>query len=208
MDAVFWRERWREGRTAFNEGAPNAFLSRHVARLVGRRVLVPLCGKAEDLAFLAFHGHDVVGVELVEQAVREFFAEHGLVADMSPQGAATAYSAASIRLLAGDMFAITREDTGAIDAIYDRAALVALPPDMRQRYVAHLRSIVAPGTHMLIVTIDYPQSRMDGPPFAVSDNELRGHYREVELLDERPAKGGRLEEMGVVAVERCYAAVV
>lgn len=177
MDRDFWVSRWREGKIGFHEGRPNAFLSRFAARLDGcARVLVPLCGKSEDLAFLASRGHEVVGVELVEDAVRAFFAEHGLAPEVSPRGALTAYTAGTVTILAGDVLAVTRDDVGPIDAIYDRAALIALPEDLRQRYVDRLLKLAAPWLRALVVTLTYDQARMAGPPFSVTDTELMRLY--------------------------------
>ena len=109
MNPDFWESRWREGQIGFHEGAPNVFLNEHVAKLgASRRVLVPLCGKSEDLAFLAARGHAVVGVELVDDAVRAFFAEHGLTPTVTPRGVLTEYSHGPITLFSGDFFATTR----------------------------------------------------------------------------------------------------
>src|SRR5262245_40223150 len=128
MDADFWFQRWREGRIGFHEGAPNRFLVKYGDRLTGaRRILVPLCGKTEDLAYLASRGHDVVGIELVEDAVRQFFAEHHLTPSITQRGPFTNYTAGAITIVVGDFFATSPDLVGSIDAIYDRAALVALP---------------------------------------------------------------------------------
>lgn len=205
MHPEFWRDRWREGAIGFHEGAPNAYLVEHVAKLTGR-VLVPLCGKTEDLAFLAAQGHEVIGIELVEDAVRAFFAEHGVTPTITPRGAVTHYNAGTITLIAADVFAVTRDDVGAIDSIYDRAALVALPPELRTRYVAHLGALVPPETPVLLITLEYAEGQLEGPPFAVRDAEVRERYRSVELLGEGPATAGRLAE--AKAVERCYRAAV
>ena len=207
MDHDAWRQRWAEGRIGFHEGSPNTFLVQHAGLLAGRdRVLVPLCGKTEDLAFLAARGHQVVGVELVEDAVRAFFSEHALAPDVSRDPAFVTYRHGPITLHAGDMFDVARDRTGPIDAIYDRAALIALPPELRRRYAAHLRGLAAPGALMLVITLEYPQDQMPGPPFAVTEAELRELYRgcTIDLLDERPA-GGRLREAGIAGVERCFA---
>lgn len=205
MERSFWEERWREGRIGFHEGAPNKFLSRHAPRLAGR-VLVPLCGKAEDLAFLASRGHDVVGVELVEDAVRAFFTEHGVTPTVTARDGLVEYRAGSITIFAGDVFATTRAVVGDLDAVYDRAALVALPPELRPRYVDHLRTLVAVGTPGLLVTLEYEQERMPGPPFAVLEAEVRTHYNDaVVLLEEAPAETPRLRELGVTGTERCFA---
>ncbi|MBA3822180.1 MAG: thiopurine S-methyltransferase [Deltaproteobacteria bacterium] len=205
MNVAFWRARWQERRIGFHEGRPNTYLERHVGRLEGaRRVLVPLCGKADDLAFLAARGHEVVGVELVETALQEFCEEHGLTPTRTEHDGFVDYAAGSIRLYAGDMFATTRELLGPFDAIYDRAALVALPPELRVRYVAHLRALAAPGTRVLAITFEYPQAQAAGPPFSVEESELRTLYAgaTLALVDEGPDP--RVREGMPPAVERCF----
>src|SRR5690606_21543268 len=165
MDIEYWAARWKEGRIGFHEGRTNAFLAKHAGRLgEKRRVLVPLCGKAEDMAFLAARGHEVVGIEAVEDAVKAFFAEHGLdprVDDL--RGGVRAYSTGGVRILAADLFACTKEDLGPVDALYDRAAIVALPPETRRRYVARLREVLPAGAPGLVVTFEYVQSQIEGP---------------------------------------------
>lgn len=207
MEPGFWIDRWREGKIGFHEGQPNAHLVRFAGQLgAARRVLVPLCGKTVDLAYLAAQGHDVVGVELVEDAARAFFAEQGITPTVAAHGPFVAYAAPGLTILIGDMFATTAPWLGAVDALYDRAALIALPPALRARYVAHLRALLPAGAPGLLVTLDYPQDRMPGPPFAVADAEVRAHYDRlaVALLAETPAAGGRLQELGLAAVERVY----
>ena len=204
MESQFWIERWREGQIGFHEGAPNAFLQRFADRLAGIRVLVPLCGKTEDLAYLGSRGHEVVGVELVEDAARAFFAEHELTPAIERRGPLAVYTAGAITVISGDLFAVSIDDTGPIDAIYDRAALIALPPEVRPRYVAHLRTLVRTAPAVL-VTVEYPQDLMSGPPFSVPEAEVRTLYRNVEPLADHPATGGRLSQLGAPALERCYA---
>lgn len=201
-----WFARWREGRIGFHEGKPNAMLARHVARLGGRRrVLVPLCGKTEDLAFLAAHGHEVVGLELVEDAVRAFFAEHGLAPEVSRAGAHARYAAGAITVVAGDAFTAPPELIGPADALYDRAALIALPPDRRGPYVAAMRARIAPGSPGIVITLEYPPHQHPGPPFSVDEAELRSRFPggALELLDE--AVPDRVPVAGMTAVERCWA---
>jgi thiopurine S-methyltransferase len=204
-----WLARWRDGRIGFHEAHPNAYLERYAARFAGcPRVLVPLCGKAEDLAFLAALGHEVVGVELAEQAVREFFADHGLVPDVAPLGPYLAYRAGRITLLVGDIFALTAELAGPIDALYDRAALVALPAALRPRYVELLRAVVPAAAAGLVITIEYDESLMEGPPFAVHEAELRALFAgcAIDLLDHGPATGGgKCTQSAVSATQRCFA---
>ena len=203
MQPQFWFDAWSAGKINFHEGKPNTFLADHAAQLTGTSVLVPLCGKTEDLAYLASLRHTVVGIELVETAVAAFFSEHELIPRIERRGPLAIYTADAVTIIAGDLFAVTRDDVGPIDALYDRAALVALPADVRIRYIAHLRTLLAAATPGLLVTLDYPQDTMDGPPFAVPDTEVRHHYPRAKLLAERPATGGRVGALGT-AVERCY----
>jgi thiopurine S-methyltransferase len=192
MNHDFWRGRWADGQIGFHQGRPNLFLERHHAVLgEKKRVFVPLCGKTVDLVFLAAQGHEVVGVELVEDAVKAFFAEQQLTPTVTSQGPLTGYQAGAITIFAGDYFHATRAVLGAVNAVYDRAALIALPPDLRTRYVSHLRKVVPEGNPGLVVTLEYPQAEAEGPPFSVPEAELRTHYAgaTVELLEQGPADG-------------------
>jgi thiopurine S-methyltransferase len=205
METDFWARRWQEGRIGFHEGRPNVFLERYVERLGrARRVLVPLCGKTEDLAFLASRGHEVVGVEVVEDAARAFFAEHQLPCDVTDKPHGRALSGDRVTIVCGDLFAMTSEDIGRVDALYDRAALVALPPASRLRYVKHLRGLLGPGAPGLLITFEYATGAMDGPPFSVVESEVRALYAEgqVDLLDQGAAEGPRFREAN--AMERCF----
>jgi thiopurine S-methyltransferase len=202
-----WLAVWREDRIGFHEGVTNALLAAHADQLAGRsRVLVPLCGKTVDLTFLAQRGHAVVGIELVELAAQAFFREHELVPEISPFGPFTRYASGSIQILVGDFFAAAPALLGTFDALYDRAALVALPLDVRERYVRLVRELVAPGGAGLINTFEYDQSLWAGPPFSVSDSELRAHYAGlgVELLVKGPATTPRFTALEIPATERLY----
>jgi thiopurine S-methyltransferase len=211
MDTADWFSRWREGRIGFHEGTPNRWLVQYAEKLgtphnedsTRKRVLVPLCGKTEDLMHLAKLGFEVVGVELVESAVRAFFEEHALTPQVEDHGALRSFQAAGITLWAGDFFAFGRAQLGVLSAFYDRAALVALPEELRRRYVLHLLSLLAERARGLVVSFEYDQRVMAGPPFSVSETELRGLFagHPLELLDDHA-----LEFRGGVRVrERCFA---
>jgi thiopurine S-methyltransferase len=203
MEPSDWQARWREGKTGFHEGAPNAFLVEHADRLGSpKRVFVPLCGKTRDMAFLASRGAEVVGVDVSELAAEQFFAESSLVAERSKSGPFEAFAAGGVTILVGDVFAVDPSSVGLFDAIYDRAALVALDPAERARYASLLASLLGPGSKLLLVNFDYDQTKMAGPPYAVSDAtvlELFGgefecsKLGERDVTDERP----RFREAGV-----------
>lgn len=205
MEPEFWTARWTEGRIGFHEGKPNRYLERNLARLAGaRRVLVPLCGKAIDLAYLAAHGHEVVGVELVEDAAQQFFSEQRVTAVVRPRGRFREYTAGAITIFVGDWFGTDAALLGPIDAFYDRAALIAMPPAMRPAYAAHLRALAGtvPG---LLVTLEYPQELMEGPPFSVREDEVRRLFAgaDIAVIDEGLGRTARLPADAPCA-ERCY----
>ncbi len=168
------------------------------------RVLVPLCGKTEDLAFLAGRGHEVVGVELVEDAVRQFFDEHETTPSITQRGDMAVYRAGAITVFAGDFFATSRELLGDIDGIYDRAALIALPPDMRARYVPHVRAVTPHATRELLVTLDYPPGTYEGPPFSVEEAEVRRLFANATVTQVDHALDAEARGNGSW-MERCYA---
>jgi thiopurine S-methyltransferase len=172
----FWQARWAQNQIGFHLGEVNPYLQRHWPALqlpLESRVLVPLCGKSLDLAWLAARGHRVLGVELAQKAVEDFFAEQGLPAEVLEQGPFKVYRAGALELWCGDFFALSAADVADCVALYDRAALIALPPALRERYAAHLTAILPSGCAGLLITLDYPQSQMEGPPFAVADAEVR-----------------------------------
>lgn len=176
MHAGFWHARWSRSEIGFHLAEVNPYLQRYWPDLglpTGARVLVPLCGKSLDLAWLAGQGFQVTGVELAQRAVEDFFTEHGLEPVVSEEGPFRLYRAGSVEIYCGDFFALTEQQLSDCTALYDRAALIALPPPMRERYVAHLTQVLPAGCQGLLVTLDYDQAQMDGPPFAVTDDEVQ-----------------------------------
>jgi len=194
MDFNFWKERWDSGRIGFHQGEVNRHLARFIDRIASPHasgVLVPLCGKAVDLTFLGEHFERVVGVEFVESAVVEYFAERELTPERREIDGIPAYRGASVTLLAADFHAVTLAHTGPIQRAFDRAALIALPPDVRPRYAAHLLSLLPPGGRILLVTMIYEQRHYSGPPFSVTEEEVRGLYGatcDLEVLSREPAR--------------------
>lgn len=191
MHADFWLERWERNQIGFHLDTVNPYLPRHWPRLGladNTRVLVPLCGKSLDLAWLAAQGLQVMGVELSAKAVAEFFAERHLTPAIRQQGAFSVYQAGSVELWCGDFFALSAADLAGCGGLYDRAALIAMPPAMRQQYAAKLTEIVSPGCQGLLITLDYEQQQIDGPPFAVVDGEVRDLFAgawQLQVEEER-----------------------
>jgi thiopurine S-methyltransferase len=189
MHAEFWQARWARSEIGFHSPEVNPYLQRHWPSLElakGSRVLVPLCGKSLDLAWLAGQGYRVLGVELAQKAVEDFFTEQQLQPQISQEEGFTLYRAGAVEIYCGDFFALTAQQLADCTALYDRAALIALPPEMRARYVAHLSQLLPSGCQGLLVTLDYEQAQMDGPPFAVPDSEAQRLFTEawkIEVLE-------------------------
>ncbi|MGY2046192.1 thiopurine S-methyltransferase [Pseudomonas pergaminensis] len=176
MEPKFWQERWARNQIGFHLPEVNPYLQRHWPQLAlaqGAQVLVPLCGKSLDLMWLASHGLRVMGVELSERAVEAFFSEQNLVPRITRRGAFTVYQADLIEVWCGDFFALDAEALADCTGLYDRAALIALPPLMRVQYAEHLNHLLRSGCQGLLVTLDYDQTQKAGPPFAVTDDEVK-----------------------------------
>jgi len=176
MEPKFWQERWARNQIGFHLSEVNPYLQRHWPQLAvaeGSKVLVPLCGKSLDLVWLASHGLRVMGVELSEQAVEAFFSEQNLVPRITRRSAFTVYQADLIEVWCGDFFALDAEALVGCAALYDRAALIALPPLMRAQYAEHLSRLLPSGCQGLLITLDYDQTQKAGPPFAVTDDEVK-----------------------------------
>lgn len=204
MEPEFWKARWEAGQTGFHLDRVNPHLLHSweaVANDRWDRVFVPLSGKTLDMAWLAARGHEVIGVEVSETAVASFFREQELEPVVEKLDSFSRYRAGAIEILCGDFFALTAAEIGDCTVVYDRAALVALPQALRASYAAKLIDIL-PRAQQLLITFDYDQTLMDGPPFAVSRSEVEtlyeGHFEinplqlDVDILAAEPkfaAKG-------------------
>jgi thiopurine S-methyltransferase len=178
LEHSFWHHKWEHNDIGFHQKTANALLVAHLPVLGladGQRVFVPLCGKTLDIRWLLSQEYRVAGAELSRLAVDQLFAELECVPTVVEIGPLLHYSAPSLDIFVGDIFDLTRELLGPVDAVYDRAALVALPPELRDRYTAHLRVITDTAPQIAIV-FEYDQSRADGPPFSISDAEIARHY--------------------------------
>jgi thiopurine S-methyltransferase len=180
MEPDYWLQRWHEGRTGWHHGTVMPLLEKHWPALgatPGSRVLVPLCGKSLDMLWLARQGLHVLGVDLAPTAVTAFLAENDLRAQShaAPEGTRheiQGLATGGIEIITGDIFDVPDEALAGCTAFYDRAALIALPVRMRERLVREAYAKLATGARGLLITLDYPQAQMQGPPFSVDDAEV------------------------------------
>ncbi len=199
-----WRERWQTGQTGFHEAAPNALLVEHASALAGRaRVLVPLCGKSNDLTFLRAQGHEVVGVEGVAMAAEAYFAERGVTPDERERDGVRWLSHDRVSIAIADYFEVALPRC---DAVYDRGAMVAIEPELRGRYVEQTLAALSRPATLLIVAFTYDQAEMQGPPFSVDEAGLRALYGasariERSVARDALAENPRFGERGARAIE-------
>lgn len=208
MQPDFWLDRWSSNRIGFHRDAPLPLLLAHWPALelpADSRVFVPLCGKSLDMVWLAERGHRVLGVELSALAVRQFFDERDLVPEVRITDAGTHHMAGPYELIVGDAFALDASVLADCAAVYDRAALIALPPELRRTYATTAWHRLPSACQGLLVTLEYPQPEKHGPPFSVETGEVHvlldadWHIDELERRDILANEPGFVAE-GVTAL--------
>jgi len=204
----YWLERWEKGRIGFHRLDANPRLVEHHKALDDAiRVLVPLCGKSVDLEWLVVQGFEVVGIELSELAAQAFFAERGFQPERRQRGALVELSHGNISILVGDFFAAKGEELGYFDGVYDRAAMIALPPELRARYAAHLQTLLTPKAKLLLITLHFDAA--GGQPFSVPPEEVASAYTGTLIttlasLDGREDAPGPVERGATFVHENVY----
>lgn len=208
VDHQHWLDRWKQNRIGFHESTVNPYLCKYLPEFSlppGACIFLPLCGKALDIAWIAGQGYEVIGIELSQIAIEAFFDENGLDYERFDTDRFGIYKSGNISLLQGDFFDLSNDDLGACSLVYDRAALIALSESQRPRYYDHMLSIVPAVSNMLLITLDYDQGEMEGPPFGVRAEEIYRYYSDAfsialleshDILDERP----RWREAGLTAL--------
>ncbi len=212
MEQNFWLKRWQRREIGFHQGAINLHLQQfwpqlHLVR--GEQVFVPLCGKSQDMLWLRNQGFQVLGVELSEIAIKAFFTESGLQPKVTDEGLFQRWQVDGLTILQGDLFELTAAHIEESAAVFDRASLIALPVEMRQQYTQKISKLL-PQSQILMITLDYPQHEMSGPPFSVTKEEICRLYplhdaiEELLSIDILP-KNPRFQEKGVTRfIENVY----
>ena len=195
MDADYWHRKWSRGEIGFHQSDYNPLMTKYFGDLGlrdGAHVFVPLCGKTRDIGWLLQQGYRVTGAELNQGAVEALFDDLALSPVITQDGALLRFATPELIVFVGDIFDVSAHALGAVDAIYDRAALVALPADIRARYAGHLVKITEQAPQFLL-TFTYDQSKIDGPPFAIPADavlDLYDQHYALKLLEERAVPGG------------------
>jgi thiopurine S-methyltransferase len=184
MNNEFWLKRWNENRIGFHKAGVNPLLERFLPQIskTPGRTLVPLCGKSADLVWLLKQGHQVAGVDISEIAAKAFASEQGIAMEATNEPPFTVFRAERIAYYVGDFFNATTDRMGRFDLIYDRAALIALPRDKRPEYAQRLKSLLVPGGNILMISLEYDPNKMEGPPYAVTESELRSIFDGMRMV--------------------------
>ncbi len=213
----FWKERWQKSETGFHQEEINKNLTTWWQKIQippDAQVFVPLCGKSNDMLWLLEQGYKVLGVELSNKAVEEFFTENQLEPEITEKNTGKepfkCYRFSDLTILCGDFFSLTSADLRFVSAVYDRASLIALPAELRQQYSVHLKEILSKNAQTLLITLEYPQEEMNGPPFSVSAQEINDLYAskyQIEKLNEQRIleENDRFKKKGLTSLsERVY----
>jgi len=204
-----WLEYWENNETNWHSDVVTQELEEYLGLLKlepGDKVFFPLCGKSLDMIYMLNRGFSVIGVELSEIGIKQFFHENGLDFTISQVGEFDIYSAKNIEIYCGDFFSLTSKYLYGVKAVFDRKSLIALDRGIRQKYVKHLNDIISLGVRILLITLHYPQHQMSGPPFSVDKSEVESlfsmafNYQELKSFQDIE-NGSKLARSGVDYIE-------
>lgn len=210
IDAEFWHGKWKTGKIGFHQATYHPSLVKHWPALGvtnSATVFVPLCGKTKDMLYLHERGHKVFGVELSETAIKDFASENMLELTKTTDCKFSLYTSKNYDLRAGDFFDLGKDAFRNVGAVYDRAALIALPTDLRLKYASYLKTLLSKDIEILLITLSYDQSKISGPPFSIQDADVQtlfGDWCEIEKLEQIAPEGFR----GIKAVEAVFRLIV
>jgi len=213
MQIEFWEERWEKNQIAFHLPGFNPYLTKYLARFdvkANDTIFIPLCGKTLDIAWLASQQFSIIGVECSDKALRSFFTENNLQVKLETLKSFNAYNSDNICLLKGDFFELDKEILKDTALVYDRASLIALPKQFRKQYVSHMNKILPENAEVFLITLEYDQTIMSGPPFSVDNKEIETLYQsksQVTILSESDVLNShqKFKDRGLTyLIERIY----
>lgn len=208
MEIDFWLERWNNNQTGFHQQKINPYLiyfygekGPAIEQREKLKVFVPLCGKSKDMLWLSQNNYKVFGVECSDRAVKDFFEENALNYKHAEKDQHALYQSSDlpsvIELFQGDFFELQQSGLDDVTDIFDRASLVALPVEMRRQYADKMTELQKPGVRTLLVTLTFDPTEMNGPPFSVTEDEVRALYSENFSIQKLLYKDVIAEETGL-----------
>jgi len=184
MDSSFWHKCWARNTLGFHQSAVHPLLSQYFNKLIlpsDLHVFVPLCGKTFDMAYLA-QFMKVTGNELSEIACRDFFLDNSVAYQQQTLADFEHFFSPQLSLLQGDFFKLSADAIDAVDWIYDRAALIALPTAMQLAYVNHLKTFFSSHTRLFLVTVEFPKEQLNGPPFSIDSTDVENLFSGFNII--------------------------
>ena len=154
MSPAFWDERFERNFTPWDKGGVPQALRAFAAASAPLATLIPGCGSAYELAFLADAGWDAVAIDFSPAAVA---------------AGKAAVGAHAARVVEADFF--RWQPARPLQLIYERAFLCALPRAMRPQVAARWAALLAPGA--LLAGYFFFDEAPKGPPFGIARSELQ-----------------------------------
>lgn len=176
-----WIKKWEEGDIRFHQSQFHSQLVKFGEKFPQGTILVPLCGKTLDMLYLAKEGHQVIGVELSQLACRSFFQENKISFTEKPINDFILFESEKITLWCGDFFKLPQTVWDKVSGVYDRAALIALPEELRKKYAAEITSRGQKRFEILLISYEYPEGTVQGPPFSVTESEIKNLYQDFSI---------------------------
>jgi len=205
MDSSFWINKWQNGETRFHQVQYHPLLVKYGDKLTKGTILVPLCGKSLDMTYLVSKGHSVIGVELSPIACKDFFEEAGMEYTTAVVGEFTVFSSDKVVLWCGDFFKLPQTAWDKVTGVYDRAALIALPEDIRKNYAAEFFKRSTKQLEVLLITLEYLKDSFQGPPFCVDEDEVNKIYHLFNIQKIHSEKEGKLtKDKSIEITENVY----
>lgn len=182
-----WLNMWEKKNIPFHKSTVNSALIAYASQLscnAGDTILVPLCGKSLDMVWLAQQGYKVIGIELSAIACEEFFSENNIEHQIIIEDKFTHYKSKDIEIFCGDFFTVTKNDFPEIKAIYDCKSLIALPAEIKQKYIKHLLQLVNPTAIKILLLVIEATGKIQGPPFPINKNEIKALFGSQYQIEE------------------------
>ncbi|HET6527158.1 MAG TPA: hypothetical protein VFG39_00260 [Balneolaceae bacterium] len=214
MEISYWQSRWRKNKTGWHMDEvypllPDLWPS--LSLKAGARILVPFCGKSVDMQWFIDKYFHVTGVDVSEKALHAFMERSSNPFTSQHQYGFSVFRSENIELWQGDFQKLPVAGMPSFDAIYDKAALIALPEEMRLKYAQKVLQCSGPETQMMLQTFEYEQDEMTGPPFSVDEQEIRrlyGKQFDLALLrqKQKPELRGKFQRRGLSSylIEKVY----
>lgn len=182
-----WNEKfWKSSsdNPSFHVSSPHRTLIKYYNQIFKddseKRVFIPLCGKSLDMLYLTDQGHEVVGVEFSDFAVKSFFEDSKL--DYTKEAIKNFViwkskdPAKNVTIYQGDFYEVESKTLGFFDVVWDRGSFTAINIDDRELYTDIMFQIMKPSARYLVQVCKYDGSLYGGPPHYVTEHAMKSTF--------------------------------